>query len=299
MRRTPRRLARTALLLALALACCLTTAPARAAETEANDTGWYVDFVPYLWLSTINGKTGLNGNTIGVDVGYNELFDLIGDHFSLLAGMAHLEVGHDRMFGFLDVMGTRLDTDKGAHLESIEKDGLHTGQIRANVDVRQDTVTFEFGGGYRLLEMPMPNRTVPFKLDAIVGGRYYYYWTSVHANASTKIHGLPGGPQAVERAAAVHGDIDWVDPFIGGRFMVPLTNDIEFSFRGDIGGFGVGSDLAWSIVSGLKYRIPSKMPGFYPSFALGYKVLSYDYDKNGVLIDLTFQGPVIGFDLAF
>jgi hypothetical protein len=300
MRRTLARRASAALLSVLALVGCLAAVPARAAtEVDAKETGWQVDWVPYLFLSKINGKTGLKGETIRVDVDYKELFDLIGNHFSLLAGMGHLEVRHDRIFGFLDIMATTLNTSKAAHLEGVERDDLHTGKIHADVELSQDTTTFEWGGGYRLLRLAMPNRTVPFRLDALAGGRYYNYWSSVHATASTKVHGVPDGPRAVERAIAAHGSVDWIDPFVGGRFTVPLTDDIEFSFRGDIGGFGVGSDLAWDIVTGLKYRIPYEPLGIHPWFALGYKVLSYDYDKNGVLIDLTFQGPVTGIGLTF
>jgi hypothetical protein len=300
MRRIPARCRSAALLSALALFGCLAAVPARAAtETDAKETGWQVDWVPYLWFSKIKGTAGIKGETIGVDINYKQIFDLIGDHFSLLAGMGHLEVRHDRLFGFLDIMATTVSTSEGAQLEGVEKEGLHTGKIRANIDLSQDTTTFEFGGGYRLLRLAMPNRTVPFRLDALAGGRYYNYWGSVHANASTKIQGLPGGPQSAEQAVEAHGSVDWIDPFIGGRFTVPLTDDIEFSFRGDIGGFGLGSDLAWSLVSGLKYRIPWEPLGVHPWFALGYKVLSYDYDKNGTLIDLTFQGPFTGIGLTF
>ena len=39
--------------------------------------------------------------------------------------------------------------------------------------------------------------------------------------------------------------------------------------------------------------------GIHPWFGLGYKVLSYDYDKNGTLIDLMWQGPVVGLDFMF
>lgn len=300
MRRTPARRAHAALLAVFALLGCLAARPAYAAtDWDAKETGWQVDWVPYVWLSKINGKTGVGGETIGIDVDYKEVVDLIGDHFSLLAGMGHLEVRHDRIFGFLDIVATTLETSESAHLERIEKDGLRTGKIRADVELSQDTTTFEWGGGYRLLRLAMPNRTVPFRLDALAGGRYYNYWTSVHATASTKIRGIPGGPQAVEKAVAAHGSVDWIDPFVGGRFTAPLTDDIELSFRADIGGFGVGSDLAWSIVTGLKYRIPWEPLGVHPWFALGYKVLSYDYDRDDTLIDLTLQGPVTGIGLTF
>src|SRR5262245_52223979 len=134
MRRKPAGSARMALgrlLLAVVLACCLATS----ARAEVQDeTGWQVEFAPYLLLPKITGKTGIHGETVGLDLGYKEILDAVGDHFSLLAGMAHLEVQHDRIFGFLDVMATTLDTGEGVQLKEIEEGPIHTGKIHADID---------------------------------------------------------------------------------------------------------------------------------------------------------------------
>jgi hypothetical protein len=36
------------------------------------------------------------------------------------------------------------------------------------------------------------------------------------------------------------GDLEWVDPFIGGRIRHQFGDDKEIVLEGDIGGFGVG-----------------------------------------------------------
>src|SRR5262245_16100109 len=266
--------------------------------------GWQIDFVPYLWLPSIKGTSGVGGRTTRVDIGQMDLLDLIGDHFSLLAGMGHLEARHDRMFGFLHVVYVTVDTDKNESLKGIDDPDhprLSTGQSDAAVEADGTVTFFEFGGGYRLLQLAVPSRAAPFTLDAIAGGRYMYFWTRVHATAETtiKIDGDPLPPRRVSRAVAGGGSVDWVDPFVGVRFMVPLTDDIEMSFRGDIGGFHAGSNLAWNIVTGLKYRIPWEPLGVHPWFEVGYKALSFDYDKGSVLLDLALQGPAVGIGLVF
>lgn len=287
-------------LLGALLACTLFVPPARAEEPhDESGSKWQVDFVPYLWISTMKGSTSVGGRSVGVDVGYEELFDLIGDHFSLLAGMGHLEVRHDRIYGFLDVVYATVDTDQAARLKGIDDPQVSTGPIDVAVELDQTSTFFEFGAGYTVLRLPLPARNKPFAVEALAGGRYNYFWTRVRAAGSTTIPGLPSGSQAVSGAVAGGGDIDWVDPFIGGRFMVPITNDIDLQFRGDIGGFGAGSDLAWSIVSGFKYRIPWEPLGVHPWFALTYKVLSFDYEDGAVGIDLTLQGPAVGIGLTF
>jgi hypothetical protein len=216
--------------------------------------------------------------------------------------MAHFEARHGRFAGFLDFTGTKVDTDESATLEKVESaefPGLSTTRIDAKVHLKQDTVFLEFGAAYRLLELAMPKRTRPFTLEALAGGRYMYYWASVSAKASTTITGLPQGSQAVQRAASAHGTLDWVDPFIGGRFLVPLTDDIEFSFRGDIGGFGAGSDLAWSLVSGLKYDLPFRPFDTHTWFGVGYKILAFDYDTGNATLDFQYRGPTTALGVTF
>jgi hypothetical protein len=295
-------------LLAFVLACCATAS--RAAEhdtsggTDENTLldGWQFDVEPYLWIPAVKGTVSADGRTAGVDVGFDEIFDLIGDGFSLLAGMAHFEARHARVAVFLDFAGIKLDTDDSAQLEQIESPdypGLSTTRIKTKVHLKQDQIFLEFGAAYRLLELAMPQRARPFTLEALAGGRYMYYWTSVSAEASTKIVGLPGGSQGVRQAASGHQTLDWVDPFIGGRFTVPLTDDIGFSFRGDIGGFGAGSDLAWSLVSNFMYDLPWHPYDARTWFAVGYKVLAYKYDTGNANIDLQYRGPAVGLGAAF
>jgi hypothetical protein len=300
-----------ALLLAAVLASGAAVSPAAATDAPgapaATDDatlldGWQFEVIPYMWLSTVHGTAGAGGRTAQVDVGMDDVFDLIGDHFSLLAGMLHVEARHDRFAGFLDFTGVKLDTDGSASLKKIESQdfpGLSTTQIDAKVHLKQDTVFFEFGAAYRLLELAMPKRERPFTLEALAGGRYMYYWTSVSANASTKVTGLPGGSQAVNQAVSAHATLDWVDPFIGGRFAVPLTNDIEFSFRGDIGGFGAGSDLAWSLVGGLKYDLPFRPFDTRTWFGVGYKILAFDYDTGNATLDFQYRGPTTALGIVF
>jgi len=302
-----------ALLLAVVLASGATDSPAAATgDAPADSTadtghptlldGWEFDFVPYLWLPAMHGTVGAAGRTVQLDVGYMDMFDLIGDHFSAIAGMAHFEARNERFAGFVDFTGMKVDTDDFATLEKIEsKDfpGLSTTRINAKVHFKQDTVFFEFGAAYRLLELAMPKRERPFTLEALAGGRYMYYWTSVSAQANTSITGLPQGSQAVNQAASAHATVDWVDPFIGGRFAVPLTDDITFSFRGDIGGFGAGSDLAWSLVSGCQYDVPWHPFGARTWFGAGYKVLAFDYDTGNAKLDFQYRGPEVGLGFVF
>ncbi|MCP4402668.1 MAG: hypothetical protein GY801_35850, partial [bacterium] len=66
----------------------------------------------------------------------------------------------------------------------------------------------------------------------------------------------------------------------------------------DVGGFGVGSDLTWSVSSFLGYQ-------FTPLFSLwgGYRALGVDYQTGSgtdvFKYDMTMSGPIIGLGFSF
>ena len=41
------------------------------------------------------------------------------------------------------------------------------------------------------------------------------------------------------------GSVDWADPFIGARLQHQLAPSQEITLRGDVGGFGAGSQFSW------------------------------------------------------
>jgi hypothetical protein len=51
--------------------------------------------------------------------------------------------------------------------------------------------------------------------------------------------------RSVKRSAATaiarSGDLEWVDPFVGGRIRHQIAQDKELMLEGDVGGFGVAA----------------------------------------------------------
>ncbi len=89
----------------------------------------------------------------------------------------------------------------------------------------------------------------------------------------------------------------WFDPFIGAR-AAASSGKWLFVFRGDIGGFGIGSNIAWQIYPSVSYR-------FSELFGLGvaYRVLGMDYESGSgtdfFQYDVTTFGPEIGLLFHF
>ena len=68
--------------------------------------------------------------------------------------------------------------------------------------------------------------------------------------------------------------------------------------RGDIGGFGVGSDFAWQGLAAVNWQ-----PFKYVSFIGGYRALYQDYEEGSGLdyfrYDVTIHGPVVGLNFRW
>ena len=90
------------------------------------------------------------------------------------------------------------------------------------------------------------------------------------------------------------GDKDWVDPFVGGRFRLGLSEKWALSLRGDIGGFDVGSELTWNVAAVLGYRLSEKT-----TMVFGYRHLDIDYDEGNFVFDGQFSGPYLGMSFRF
>jgi len=82
------------------------------------------------------------------------------------------------------------------------------------------------------------------------------------------------------------------------RFTTDIKDKWLFQFRGDIGGFGVGSDLTWQLHATAGYRFTKLF-----QMSLGYRILSTDYrvgeEPTEFLFDVNEFGPEIRFGFNF
>ena len=77
------------------------------------------------------------------------------------------------------------------------------------------------------------------------------------------------------RLGTVNGDFsaDWIDPWIGARAVLPLNDTFALRLRGDVGGFGVGTDFTWQAIVVLAAALGSDV-----TIDVGYRGIGLDYD---------------------
>jgi len=255
----------------------------------ADSHAWHFTVAPYAWALSLNGKIGVGKRDTTVDASF---IDILRESNSLIGIEGHVEAQRDRFGFFFDGIYTIIS----ASLHESAGDRFVTADLNVNVDT--EMAILEAGGFYRVVDQyPLwkPTETIgggTFIFDVLAGARYTYLGVS----ANTK---LGVDERAFKRD--VDGSHDWVDPFIGGRLMLGIADSVDFTLRGDIGGFGVGSDFTWNTQALVGYRFT--LLGAKAEAWGGYRALSQDYtDGSGHKAfkwDVIMHGPVLGMSITW
>jgi hypothetical protein len=148
------------------------------------------------------------------------------------------------------------------------------GLIKGDADVDQTTLSLTLG-----------RRLTP-SLEAMFSLSYF--------DLSTDVKVTTTGPAGLVTAKAA-ASADWIDPLVGLQYNVPIGDAWRFNLRGDVGGFGIGSDLTYQVLTNLRWQASERI-----GFAFGYRLLAFDYEdgtEDGPgyqRYDLVEQGPFVG-----
>lgn len=239
----------------------LGTCGTRAYGQEAKDLKVFV--APYGWLINLSGDIEARGFKARVNQKFLDLSEDLN-----YAGMLAIDILVQDRYGFTgNVNFARLGP--GGSVGSVSLDSS-TSMLLADMSLF-----------YRLGSTPLVEDGSRYVLwDILAGARLW----ELSADLDIKY-----GPYSFE----VSQSETWVDPIIGARVWVNIADDWSLEFRGDVGGFGVSSDLTWSASSILAYSFKGN-----GSFLLGYRGLGVDYQKGSgpgtFHVDAILHGPIIG-----
>ncbi len=238
----------------------LIATPLFAAPNSETENDWEFNLAPfYVWGINIDGDLSAGPQTAQVNIPFDEVFDSMEAMF-----VVHFETLYKRTWGVI------VDID---YLDLKNSMSLPMG-ISQNVDL--NLTLAELSGFYRF------NRN-EYSIDVIAGLKYVEMENRVS---------VVGGPTLFDDSK------DWTDPLIGARWIWGFADGWSLIARGDIGGFGLGSDFSWQALGLVEWQ-----PWKYASFITGYRAFGVDYkDGSGpdsFKFDATIHGPVIGLNFKW
>ena len=250
---------------------------------------WTLMVAPYGWATWLDGTETVKGRTVDVSVSPTEL---IGD-LDQVPFMGYVEArrGPFALYGDLVYASVGLDADAVRSRRVRPEVG---GTVAASAGLDYEQTILELGGAYQVV-----GGTTAF--DVLAGARYWHQ----HANLRLRISAdVEIGDLDISRGIAIarSGGVDWVDPVIGARIRHQLAPGKELMLRGDIGGFGAGSQFSWNVMAGYSFVLCDK-DGVTYSGLLGYRLLDVDYEQGSgrtkYEYDVLQHGPLLGLAVSF
>jgi hypothetical protein len=251
----------------------------------------------------MNGSTTVKGRTVDVDVGFNDLMDLVRQSEipkDLFAFMGYFEARNGRLSLFADVVYMKIALNAGM-TRTVGVDDLGA-TVGASAGLKYQMVIAEMAAAYEVAQWGSTGAPGSGTAIDVFGGARGWWQTadaSLSASGTINIGDLTRNADGTLTAS---GSASWVDPLVGVRLRHQFAPGWNFVASGDVGGFGVGSKFSWQALAALNYDFYVHN-GITWSGMAGYRALYVDYSKGSGLseygFNMTMHGPIIGITARF
>ena len=221
----------------------------------ARSDGLEYSLTPYFWATGLDGSVNLGAVSGDLNASFSDVLD-------------NLEMAIPIHFEARGPVWTLI-----AELNYVGL-GQDLGALEGTADV--DMLMFEFLSAWQFKD----------NLELIFGARY--------TDMSVELQ-FPAPPVGGDVTRFDEGQ-SWVDPVVGIRYAGQLNRRGTWhsSFRADVGGFGLGSDLVVNVRAAVGVDL-----SYVTRLWFGYHALDIDYDRNEFVYDMLQQGPEIGLRFKF
>ena len=254
------------------LFCLVAATFVHAQDSTASNNKWQFEITPYFLAAAMKGDVGTGGVVADIDMSFEDIWNNLDVG---LMGVFEARKG-PWIFAF-DFVYFRLE---GRETRSW-RGPLGIVSVEGDVQATLTQQLYQGSVGYRVID----SRN---KLDLTGGVRHTIAENELDLVLNTSGNLFPGGKRNLS------GKKSWSDPVFGLRGIVPFAQKWSFYGYADFGGFGIGSDITYQVLAGIRWQITR---GF--SAKLAYRYLYQDYSDGGFVWDMSYQGPLLGVGFTF
>ena len=282
------------------------------AEVRKGRFGALGDLLYYDAQAGVSGEGLVSRTGLGLQLFIGELFGsyrlIEGQHgwLDLLAGFRSTYIGQQVSLQAnnmaIDVASTRLVDDFAQQLTTPNSD------LRMLIDQHIVNGLTSLEGRHPPLPVGPLFGDQPAKIaalvQALIESQHPELAAAIRAGVQTKVNQLKA-QLASKVANILTGQLNrslsfydnWIDPVIGVRGRLNLSKAFYLTAETDVGGFGIGSDIAWQGYAALGCQITRNIYS-----EVGYRALYDDFRDEGdhdFLYQLWYQGAQITTGLKF
>jgi opacity protein-like surface antigen len=247
-------------------------APPDQSASRSDVEEWRLHLVPAFWVPIrVRGTVEVGSVSTEVDLNANELFD--GLDFAIEGGLA-LSNGDWSLLLYASYFKLGVDVRSQGPL----------GTEETSMDYQMTIV--DCAVGKRIGRGPIGAGT--WRADLLAGLRYWDHKIEIDQTDPV------GFDPMIAQSA------DWIDAFVGGRIILDVNEDVALWFRGDVGGFSIGSssELTWTLTAMLELELSDTW-----SLVAGYRYVDVDWETgigpSRFKFDYEIHGPIIGASIRF
>lgn len=233
---------------------------------SAHGAEWRHTVLGYGMGAAIDGTTQIGDVAVPVDLSISDVFDALE-----MGAMAAYRADN----GTWSITGDATYMGLGATTQSEQ------GRVRGDVEIDQYTLMGTLG------------RRVADPLEVLFSLSYFDLSADVEVRTTAPVTGEVTTRKA---GAGAH----WVDPLIGLKYSLPFRDAWRLDLRGDVGGFGVGSELSYQLLGTIAWQSQGNA-----GIVFGYRLISFDFEdgqrgtRHYERYDLSEQGPLVGVTWQF
>ena len=242
-------------------AACTCLCFALCGPAAAQTLGWSFALSPYAWAPGITASVDTAWGTVEVDKSSSDVLSKLD-----VAFMAAFEARNGRWGLIADLFYADLSQSRATPL------GLLFSQARFEIEAK----ALSTYAAYRIHEDQR------ISIDLMAGLRV----NSLDIDLSLSPGMLPSQRLGTGET--------WVDPLIGGRLRLAITDRWFATAFADFGGLDLGSDLTWQVFGSLGYQFDERW-----SVQGGWRYVVIDKEIDGRDVETAFSGPLLGVTWRF
>lgn len=238
-------------------------------------------------LGTLNVSDGIPIRSIDFDLDLEDVLSF--DRAIRLSG--RFEAWRDRLGFTFDGQYSRIKQTGDATIGPIEIVGTNgntitTGTAEFDLEFVSEMATFDLATSYHF-----GNDTRNQSPENSSNPQYPLLFAEPYAGIRISYLGQEA---KIDPGPDIDVDTVYVDPILGARLGLQVSDQVTFAVRGDVGGFGVGSNLTWFLVAGLDWQFVKST-----SLRFAYRIYDFDFDTdndNDFSLDYQEEGIWLGFN---
>ncbi|MBP9191229.1 MAG: hypothetical protein KBF96_01625, partial [Ignavibacteria bacterium] len=231
----------------------------KADKNSDNPKKFNFSIMPYAWFAAIGGTVGqFDGQTYGFNKGFT--FDGLHMYAAFIG-----KIKYERMSFVFDVSYVNYK-----RFGAVSNNPNLPDEISANTTAKQAVYDL-------FLAYLFPSKGKKTMVDIYGGGRLW----------NLDLEATVTRPDGTVNPAPGYSN-SWLDPVIGvnAEFVLDSKGKWGAWTKGDIGGFGVNSQMTWQMNVGVAYMLSPSVP-----LTFGFKYLGVNYYKNDLNWTVNEYGP--------